>query len=258
MTERIRLTRKFVVPSWLSEGEGELLGYALDLVKDAFVQRVYLGLLARFPETAPDDALPIIGRMRRVIRGLGESRESYVERLIRWLDDRQTAGNPFALMQKLAEYTGPGCVFRTVDARGNWFTRNVDGTWSWVLNQQNWDWDSALDLAPNRWSRFWVIIYPPPSLWVRDTRTWGTAPNPAYSIGSTASREQVQTVRALVADWKPAGTRCVNIIVAFDPASFSPASPEPDGKWGHWCKDNGSGVAVSPRLETARYWDGVI
>jgi hypothetical protein len=260
VSARFRLTRKFLLPAHFTAGEGQLLGWALDVQKDEFMQRVYLGLLARFPETAPDDALPVHGRMRKVIRGIGESRTSYIGRLLLWLDDRKTAGNPFSLMDKLAEYTGPGCKFRTVDASGNWYTRNVDGTFSVLLSQANWDWDSQNNPTPNRWSRFWVIIYPS-SLWTNAIGNWGSSTagwgsGVDWSWGSTAPREQVATIRALVGGWKPEGTRCVNIIVAFDSASFDPSSPEPDGFWGKWHKVV-AGVAVPARLATARYWDGV-
>ncbi len=254
--------RQFLAPRWLTEGEGGLVGYSLDLVKDGYLQRVLLGLLARFPqngpdgETAPPDALAAIGRDRRVVRGLNESDVSYAIRLIAWLDDRKTAGNPFTLMQKLSEYTGAGCVFKTVDNRGNWYVREADGTRILHLKQANWDWDGYTE----KWSRFWVIVHPPATLWVEEddwgVGTWGDG----GTWGTTASYDEVQTVRALVADWKPAGTRCVNIIVAFDPASFDPEAAAlspglPDGFWGDWSTDVG-GTQVGTRLDTARYWKG--
>jgi len=257
---RFRTTRKKIAPRWLTEGDGELVGYSLDLIKDAFVERVRLGLLARFPQQdatgtpgAPD-ALAAMGRDRRVVKGLSETDASYARRLLAWLDDRKTAGNPFALMQKLAEYTGAGPAFRTVDMHGNWYERAADGTRSFLLKQENWDWDNTV--TSERWARFWVIIYPnglwtseddyaDPIDWNEEGHTWGT----------TATSEEVETVRALVADWKPAGTRCVNIIIALDPASFDPTAPEPDGLWGHWSKVV-AGVRVPARLSTARYWRG--
>lgn len=259
MTTSFRQLRQHLGPRWLTEGEGGLIGYALDTLKDAFVERAMWGLLARFPEVAPDDAVPLIGRDRRVVRGRNELLESYRARLLRWLDDRQRCGNAFALMQKLAEYTGPLPKFRTVDARGNWYTRNPDGTIEWSLNTGNWNWDGPIG---DRWSRFWVIIYPN-GLWtVAPDQAWGDADAPdwgedtGWTWGSTASPEEVDTIRGIVADWKPAGTRCVNIILAFDNASFSPSSPEPDGTWKYDGK-NVAGVRVPARLATARYWDGV-
>ncbi len=261
--ENFRKLRRFLGPSWLtSEGESGLVGYSLDLVKDGFIERLELGLYSQMPggtvlgqpaDVAPADALAAMGRDRRVVRGFEESDESYAARLIAWLDDRRTAGNPYTLMQKLAEYTGQGPAFRTVDARGNWYSRAADGTRSLVLATGNWDWDST---PLTDWSRFWVIIYPN-GLWTEGpdygAATWGDVPG---TWGSTATSEEVQTIRFLVGDWKPAGTICVKVIVAFDPNSFDPSSPEPDGLWGHWSK-NVAGVQVPARLSTARYWDGV-
>lgn len=263
MARRIRFLRRFMgPPRFTTEGESGLVGASLDVLKDGYIERLRQGLLARFPQSAPGDALPQIGRDRRVVRGLNETDESYAARLIAWLDDRKIAGNPFALMQKLAEYTGPLCSFRTVDARGNWFSRAADGTKTVALKRANWDWDGVP--VAERWARFWVIIYPN-GLWTEgpgwgdvDAPTWG---DPGITWGSTATPEQVDTIRFIVADWKPAGTRCVNVILAFDGASFDPlsvlhATGMPDGLWEHWSKNVG-GVQVPARLSTARYWDGV-
>jgi hypothetical protein len=165
-------------------------------------------------------------------------------------------------MQKLAEYVGvdAGFVIKTVDTHGNWYVREADGTRSLFLRASNWDWDGYSDL----WSRFWVILHPPADFW-QEGYDWGDAAGPSWgdasgTWGSTATYDQVQTIRGLIADWKPAGTRCVNVIVAFDPASFDPeAAPLsaglPDGLWGRWSKIE-AGVQVPARLSTARYWRG--
>lgn len=249
-----RTTRRHLAPRWLTEGEGELLGYALDLVKDAFAERTRQGLLVRFPEQdpsgtpAPADALASMGRDRRVVRGLNESDASYVVRLKAWLDDRKTAGNPYTLMQRLAEYLGTGVSFRTVDNSGNWFARAADGTRTALLRQANWNWDGSAAA----WARFWVVVYgfrAAESTW--GAGTWGDG----GTWGSTASDDEVATIKAIVNDWKPAGTRCLNVILAFDAASFDPTAPEPDGTWGEPSEASG-GTRVKSRLETARYIDG--
>lgn len=260
--ENFRTTRRVRSAAWLSEGEGELVGYSLDLIRDAFVRRLELGHLARFPQndptgatTAPDDALRAMGRDRRVVRGIDETSASYAARLRRWLDDRRTAGNPFTLMRQLAAYVdfdgSRGCSFRTVDVRGNWYSRASDGTESAVLKQANWDWDG--DHSGTRWSRFWVIVYPG-TRWTNGGGTWAGVASATW--GSSAEVEHVASMRSIVKDWKPGGTRCVNIILAFDPASFAPGSPEPDGLWARHGKTV-NGVRVASRLSTARYWDGV-
>ncbi len=266
MASRFRQTRTKIAPRWLTDGVGGDIGYSLDIVKDAFVERLRLGLLARFPEngpageTAPADALQAMGRDRRVIRGLVETDAEYAERLKRWLDDRRRQGNPFMLMQKLAEYLGPLPAYRTVDARGNWYSRAADGTETSLLKQENWNWSG--DEVGERWARFWVIVYPN-GLWEENSEPWGTDTWDAdgwgeatETWGSTASANHVTTLQGIVSDWMPAGTRCINIIIAFDPLSFDPTAPEPDGLWEGYSKNVG-GVQVPARLATARYWAGV-
>jgi hypothetical protein len=259
---RFRTARAKVAPRWLTEGDGQLVGYSLDLVKDVFVERLRQGLLVRFPqqgpngELAPSDALVTMGRDRRVVYGLSDTDATYAAKLKLWLDDRRRAGSAYMLMQKLAEYLGPLPSFRTVDARGNWYSRAANGDEEALLAQENWDWSG--DAIGERWSRFWVIVYPN-GLWTENTFDWGDIDwdDTVETYGSTAPLEHVQTVRAVTADWMPAGTRCVKIIIAFDPASFDPTAPEPDGLWEHSGKTD-NGVSVPSRLSTARYWAGVV
>jgi hypothetical protein len=253
-----------LTPWWLNTGEGELVNFSLGAMHDAMSERARQSVHARFPATTPPDALPRMGRDRKIIRGFNEPEATYRLRLLRWLDDHRVRGNPYKLMAQLRAYlTGYAVPMRTVDNRGNWYSVAADGTRSVVLDQGNWDWDGS----PALWSRFWVILYPPADLWtegpnIGDADLWGGAVggNGAgiYTIGSTATPEQVKSIRSIVRQWKPAGTHCVRIIVAFDPASFDPADPPgpplPDGTW----KNHGTGypVRLAARLQTARYWRG--
>jgi hypothetical protein len=257
-----RTLRKKLTPSWLHTGDSELVGYALDLIKDAFITRVFQGLLVGYPQqdpngtAAPVDALAMMGRDRRVVRGIGETDEAYALRLRQFLTDRRTCGNPFTLMKVLAAYLGDGTSFRTVDVRGNWYSRSSAGVETSSLAAANWDWDGAGSTA--RWSRFWVIIYPG-TLWNTTTDDWGDADldwaETDHVWGCTATPDQVATVKHLIRDWKPAGTRCVEVIAAFDANSFDPTAPEPDGTWDRWGTTT-DGVRVASRLSTARYFGG--
>lgn len=253
---------KTLLPSWLTTGEGELVLYSLGVIKDAFAERALQGLYARYPSYAPEDALPYIGRDRKIVRGIGEPVESYRARLLPWLDLHAVRGNPFSLMEQLAAYCQVNVRIRTVDRRGNWFTRDRDGTESWQLDTGNWNWDTV-PASPD-WSRFWVIIYPTlgGEPWqimtgvVGDPDLWGSGlGSPNVTVGTTAKPEHVQNVKNIVREWQPDGTRCEWIIIAFDDASFDPASPEPDGTWGNWGTPSG-GNLVRSRLSTARYWSG--
>ena len=249
----------------MTDGEGGIAGYVLDVVKDAFMQRLLSGLLVSFPQQdpsgtpAPDDALAAMGHDRQIVRGINESSMSYAARLAGFRKPWQTIGNPFTLLDQLAAYLGPLPVMRTVDVRGKWCTRAADGTRS-VVRANNWDWDS--DPTLNRWARFWVIIYPN-GLWT-EAPNWGSGRNfgPDHSWGTSATPDQVSSVQAIVRQWKPAGCRCVNIIVAFDNSSFDPATARdgsglPNGTWDDWTYQIVNGVAQATRLSTARYWGGV-
>ena len=257
----MRTIRSSIAPRWLTDGEGGLVGYALDLVKDAFLERARLGLLARLPQndplgttTAPTDALTAMGRDRRVVRGIFDTDVQFAARLKTWLTERKTSGAPFTLLRQLHAYlgTGNGVSLRVVDNSGNWYTRSSAGVESSSLATANWNWDGNTAA----WSRFWVIIYPG-TLWTAGA-TWGSSTWGATDRmwGSTITGEQARTLQAIVNDWKPGFATCVNIILALDAASFNPAAPEPDGLWAKQYKYS-IGTAVRSRLATARYEDGV-
>lgn len=253
---RWRYSFRKLGPRWLvKDGEAEQVFYSHGVILDAAMDRLELGAKARFPSLAPEDALGPLGRDRRIVRGINESADSYAARLVRWLDDWRRAGNPFALMAQLRGYLNAAVRLRTVDRRGNWFSLLEDGTQEALLNQANWDWDDAP--ASPRWARFWVIIYPlSTGLWTDEGRwggggVWGED----GSFGTTATLDQVASVRAIVRDWKPQGTKCEYIIVALESTSFDPTAPEPDGTWEHHGVNNG-GDYEPARLATARYWPG--
>ena len=259
-----RSARKFQGPAWLTlNGESLLLGYSLDVLKDAWIERLRQGLLARFPQINPNgdppapDALAAIGRDRGLVQGVTETAAHFGARLVNWLPTLKTKGNPFALLGQLAQYLPPGFSFRTVDVRGNWYSLDSSGNQTAVLNEANWDWDGASD-ALARWSRFWVILYPN-GLWT-DTDTWGHSGDTwgdGRCWGMTSPSNQLQNVISLIKAWKPAGTKCINLIVAFDNTSFNPTTARdgtglPNGTWGSWSTGGRIRVA-SGRLSTARF-----
>ena len=246
-------------PPWLRRTWGERLLYAPGLILDGVMHWALEGIKARFPSKTPEEALRLIGADRRIVRGFDESPDLFRIRLRRWLDDWRIAGNPYALMEQIRAYlTGYAVRVRCVNTKGTWFTIEADGSYTIDRKKGNWDWDGGAA----SWSRFWVIIYPlSTGLWPQEG-TWGsggTWGDNGLTIGTAATSNQVATIRQLVRDWKPAGTRCQWIIVASDANSFSPAAgagpPMPDGQWGYGSK-NSAGTQVESRLATARYWEG--
>lgn len=252
--------RKFLAPRWLTEGEGEQVGFSLGAIENGIVEATRLGIMARLPQndptgltTAPDDALQAMGRDRKILRGFNESSASYAARLIQWLDDHRARGTAFMMLKQLAGYLGAGFSFRIYDNRGNCYSRSEAGAETFDP-LTGWDWDGDAE----KWARFWVVVYPSGD-WVESANQYADpglvyGPNLAQ-WGVEIPREQIRAMQAIVADWKPEGTRCIHIIVAFDPMSFDPAAPEPDGTWGKWGKVV-AGVRVPARLDTARYLNG--
>ena len=246
-----RYTFSKFVPKWLSVDEGEKVLHSLGVLRDWARERVRLGLYARFPTYAPPDALSALGRDRKLIRGIDEPSAAYAARLVRWLDDHKIRGNPFALLEQLHAYLQTDTMLRTVDRRGNWYTRSATGTHSVTMASGNWQWDTD---ALSSWSRFWVIIYSADgSPWEipTDFQTYGTI---------SATEEQIASVKRLIREWKPAGTRCEWIIVSFDTTDFQPEmSPGdagfPDSDWRYY--SHMDGLDRRPvRNTNARYWAG--
>jgi hypothetical protein len=275
MASRFRRAFRYLMPSWLTTGEGEQVHFSLGIVIDAFAERWRQGVLARFPGYAPPDALAAIGRDRKLIRGLGESDEDYAARLVTWLSKHRVRGNPYALLEQVQAYLQAAVRVRTVDVRGNWYTREFDGVESAVLAAGNWDWDAR---DASRWSSFWLIIYPAGAtdpwaitpLTIGDANLWGgtvgkfdglgNLKDPPLTVGTTAEPEHISKIRTIVREWQPDGTRCEWIIIAFNSSSFAPteaAEPLPNpGTWGKWGKLSGSDY-VRARSGTHRYWRGM-
>jgi len=244
-----------LAPAFLTTGEGELVRYSCGLILDAFTKRANEAAMVRFPEYGPEDALRYAGRDRGIPRGIDEAAAAYATRLLDWLDDHRVRGNPYMLCKQIAGYCNAAVRVRTVDQAGNWFTRERDGAESVSFATANWNWNAAI----TTWARFWVIIYPtvgPPTEPWTATDTWGMGykwGEPGRTWGTSATLDQVATVRSIVRNWRPDGTRCECIIIAFDDASFDPAAPEPDGDWQLWSTGD---PRLKNRLATARYWAG--
>ena len=247
---------------------------------------------AEFPSI---DALDVIGRERRLAKGLVQSPADYASDLRRHLNYAHRAGTALCILQRVASILSPNPpVLRLVTSTfgGTWYTRSpngdfvvqnnlgrgfrVDGATGEVSPDTNhseeWDWDSLSNPAPpdaGENGRFWLIVYAPcndPYL-AGTEGTWGDGATKygdgkggtaVKTIGTTATSRWVELVRGEAREWRAAGMRLSHIIVAFDESTFNPLSPVglPDGHWGNFGKIVG-GVRVRARLASARYIRGV-
>ncbi|WP_437606246.1 hypothetical protein WMF20_35340 [Sorangium sp. So ce834] len=257
--------RRFV-PPWLSDRPGRTVAfrylYGIAAVLDAGAEVLVQGIQARMPGLGTPTALEYIGRDRLIVRGPQQTDEAYAAELRRWLEYWRGAGNAYTLALALQTFLYPGAPrVRIVNRAGLWWTLDPSGELSWhQASPSNWDWDSIThpENAGN-WSDFWVIVYPPH---FDDAGDWGTSDGQTWGAGEAFGLDvetgAIETIKRLVQQWKGAHSNCVCLIVAYDEDSFDPeAAPGapgmPDGLWGFWSKDNGSGGRVKSRRDDARY-----
>jgi hypothetical protein len=261
MTEPSRERRRFrwsfkqLLPSWLREGEGEAIWYSIGWIVDGALWRYYWALLSRFPSFAPIDSFPFFEQDRKIHRSVGllrdpldpAARASYVTRLHGWLDAARVRGGAFAALTQIREFLGgDGIRIRWVDANGNWYTIDRDGSKSYKLGTGNWQWDTVPN--PPNWARFWIIIYPRYDAESATFSPWDQPPpfdgswffDGSFVWGSTATPEEMKKLLTIVEDEKPSGTRQEWIVYYYhddagpEPDAFDPDSPAPDGTWWAW------------------------
>jgi hypothetical protein len=224
-----------MVPSWLSEGDGGLVLESLAGIKDAFTERMLLGLEARFPSRAGESALALLGSDRGILRGRTETQAHYAARLLSWRYPRghRTRGSAFALLEQVSEYFG-GIRAWTIDYSGNREERAADGTETFEQGYA-WNWDSAVTTV----YRFWLVLDPVPQNpaiepWPAVLGAYDNSliPGRGFTVGHQGvTHEDALAIKKLFRgsrQWKPAGTAQQFAVIGFDAAA-----PVPDGAWGN-------------------------
>lgn len=203
---------------------------------DALIEGVFSGRLAGMPGQVDlpgihglggfdnVDALPLIGRDRRIVQGFTESFASYAAALRDWRNRERgwpRSGTPWGILIQLRRVLGDGAggfpLVRIVSRAGYWHSIEPDG--SFVFNTPNgdgfrlspdgtltaesdpahpWDWDSATVPAPpdqDETHQFWIIIYPPcgapltgtEGAWGYGETFWGEVDSIVYGVGPSPS-----------------------------------------------------------------------
>lgn len=246
---------KRVSPPWLQDHWGYRFMYTLAIQIDATAEALRQGVLARMPGFGTVEALPYIGNDKQILRGPGESNESFIARVQATLTTWKIAGNALSVISQLVGYISPEVariryVVTGLDENNNavadWITVEAGSVTFYRANPSNWDWDGAANNF-----RWWLIVYP--GYGVFDNRkTWGDGH--FYGDGTVWGFVGLESIandfRSMIKKWKCAGTQCLYVILAADNADFdptgSPGFPLPDGDW-----DEGKN-----RLRTALYIPG--
>lgn len=193
------------------------IGLPLDLLSEWVNQ----GVKARFfgSNTFPADALPLLGSERLIERYPADTDETYKARLQDAWNIWEEAGTQAGIRRQLEAFGLSDIEFRS----------NTD-----------WNWDNQ----PDNKSRFWVILNKSGHSFEKG-RTWGDGSvwDGGWTWGSTATFDEVSTIRRIIRKFKPGHDICLHIVVVLDEAVWV---PEPDGTWDKWQNRNTGAV----------YWDG--
>lgn len=239
-TSAFRDYARAISPTSLQGPNGQRLMFTLAIEYDALADSAGYAVRFRFPSLAPDDALPYLALDRQIDRGPNESRASYVQRLIEWLDLWRTAGSQRAILNALSAYLLPGSY--TVETVNDSLPVQNVTTWDvsiggadppthYQTTPFNWTWDALFVRG-----RSWVIIYAGP--WAQTPLIGGFKLGDGTVLGFNATVNDAPSIRAEVKKWKSAGDYVSQIIVAFDTAWYQPThaigAHMPDGTWGTW------------------------
>jgi len=232
------------------------VGLPLDIIAGVANQAAKTG----FPDLTPEDALPYLGRDRGIVRGPNEPAVGYRPRLRLWIETWRGAGVGRAMLDQIAAFLTPNEARMRIWTQGGMvYTREPNG--DFLIERvaaDLWNWDGQTDL----WARFWVVIYSIGGVpWTRvppyggTSGTWGS--RPGLTWGSSATVAEARGIRGIVDEFKPALSKCQNVIISFDADAFAPtdaAPPLPAGTWGEYW-DTASLSANRDRR--ALYWKGV-
>lgn len=212
-----------LAPPWLLGDNGKALLQTFGQQIDALAQQLKDGIKARFPDTAPTDALPLIGRDRGLESGPLESADNFRGRLKGAVATAQTRGSAATLLRQLAAFfSGIGTPpIRLVSENGAWHeydypTDTVTKTYASRDRVGSWSWDGTFQ----PW-RGWVIIDGASLGWWPWKSGTGVPFDGSYVMGSTAPATYVQQIQRLVQKWKPAHVYVPRIIVTFVPSMFT-------------------------------------
>jgi hypothetical protein len=198
---------KELMPPWLATGTSEKVGYSVGLVQDAIVDMAASAVKAKFPGVYSPESLPLIGRERRIRRGLTETDTTYALRLPRWLTDHKTRGGPYAMLAQLFAFYAPNNFpIRLVYRSGRAFDMDTSG--NVTMSDVSW----TPDATPEKWAQWWLIFQWPTAVpaapaWGAPGLAWG-----AFAWGTGFTPAQVSDLRTVPAEWN-AGHALGRVIV---------------------------------------------
>lgn len=160
-----------LAPPWLQGPRGRRWTRSVGDGLDALVERLKLGVKARFPLEAPEDALGRLGLERGIPRGAVETSEAYAARLADAWETWPWAGTPYGMLRAFRAAGYSNVALETVG--GKQFTLDANGELvADGLPAGSW----AIDATPAFWSKFQVLFLSPLPA------NWSVSPVPVVAV----------------------------------------------------------------------------
>jgi hypothetical protein len=197
-----------VVPPWLRRRVGGAVMRALGATGDGLVARAVDAVGLRFPGFNPD-ALSLLGRDRRVIRGAGESDETYTVRLRRWRTDHKKRGGVFGLIEQLrAYYAAAPRQIDIVYSSGTRYVLGSDGT----ITRDTISWTPE---TPDEWAKVWIFFHA------------ATDPTPLTD-------EEAASLIAIPAEWTAGHIKSLRVVYLWPGAALWDYPPRTNDEIATW------------------------
>src|SRR6266404_616100 len=216
------------------------------------------GLRLSQPLRCDVSALPVLSADRKIRLYPTEPQQSQRFRLSQWKQLHRTRATHIGELKHSQPYFLPSVpVMRIVHQDGaggsaTWWTLDGTGTPSvHVATPSNFNYDGQV----TKWSRFWVILYPPAGLVNLAHYDDGSTYDSTDFYDGVAVTQILLDLVAMILEWQAPHSRLQAYILATDPASFDPtatAVTDPSG-WtslptGNW----GSPLSPGPVVGRAR------
>lgn len=207
---------------------------AFAIVYDNAITALQQGLALAHPKRCDPSAFPVLSLDRTIRLYPSEPEASKRTRLANWLQiHRRRATHLGELLHSQPYFLPDQPVMRIVHQDGaglsaTWWTIAADGSLSeHKAVPSNWDYDGQTE----KYSRFWVIVYAPPSIISLARYDTGRFWDDGFPYDGVLL-QVAQDIVAMIRESKGAHSQLHGYILATDPASFDPTATAvlmPDG-----------------------------
>jgi len=141
-------------PEWLRGDVWYPVLYTVGLQLDTMLDAAAAAIEHRIPNLRSDESLPLLGRDRRMPRGLLESDATYGRRLRRYIDSNKRRGGPHELLVQLRAFHDPAPAdIQVIYRSGRRFT--IDGSGTITMDDVT-GWGP--DATPELWASYTVLL----------------------------------------------------------------------------------------------------